>query len=209
MSADTKIILYMRRVVFSVLFLFIKLSTISAKQINNMKASILAILGLLAVACHAAPSMKRDPVTITTTTTGFSVQLSSDTAFCSFMPPQPGDDVGGTENDGIPFCTNSTLGGQVFPTGFIKTSHYASSSSYAQVTGTIDRTAYNLSASDGGGQYDNRDIDGVTCNGWNYFVNLIEPDSQTFCIRCCESQDDCRLGISTFGCETIVPGDYS
>jgi hypothetical protein len=172
-----------------------------------MKSSILVIFGLLAVACHAAPTtiLKRDPVSNGT----YSIQLTSDTEFCSFMPPQAGDDVGGTENDGIPMCTNSPLGGQQFPTGFIKTAHYASTSTYVQVTGTFDRSAYGLKSSDGGGQYDNRDVHGVTCNGYDFFVNLIEPDAQTFCIRCCEAQADCRLGISTFGCETIVPGDYS
>ncbi|CAO3643252.1 unnamed protein product [Mucor hiemalis] len=168
-----------------------------------MQSSILIlILGLLAIICNALPT-KRAP------TTEYSIQLVSDTEFCSFVPPKAGDDVGGTENDGIPNCTNTTLGGALFPSGFIKTAHYVKESSYVQVTGTINRSAYNLNANDGGGQYDNRDIDGVTCNGYKYFVNLIEPDSQTFCIRCCEEQSDCRLGISTQGCETIVPGSYN
>ncbi|KAG0931726.1 hypothetical protein G6F57_014897 [Rhizopus arrhizus] len=138
----------------------------------------------------------------------YSIQLESDSDFCSFMPPHAGDDVGGTENDGVPMCTNASLGGEEFPTGFIQSSHYLSTSSYVQVTGTIDASKYSLSSSDGGGQYDNKDIDGVTCNGYKYFVNLIEPDSSTFCIRCCESQSDCRLGISTKGCQEIVPGNY-
>ncbi|KAF1796698.1 hypothetical protein FB192DRAFT_1253523, partial [Mucor lusitanicus] len=140
---------------------------------------------------------------------GYDIQLQSDTAFCSFMPPHPGDNVGATENDGIPFCTNATLGGQVFPEGFIKTAHFVKTSGYAQVTGTIDRAAYQLDPNDGGGQYDNMDIKDVTCNGYKYFVNLIEPDANVFCIRCCESQSDCNLGISTYGCERVVPGDYS
>lgn len=55
----------------------------------------------------------------------------------------------------------------------------------------------------------NMDIKDVTCNGYKYFVNLIEPDANVFCIRCCESQSDCNLGISTYGCERVVPGDYS
>lgn len=139
----------------------------------------------------------------------FDIQLNSNTSFCSFLPPQPGDNVGATENDGIPFCTNTTLGGQLFPTSFIQTSHYLNTSDYVQVTGTFNRTAYSLSESDGGGQYDNRDIEDVTCNGYKYFVNLVEPDVQVFCIRCCQSQSDCNLGASTYGCEKVVPGDYS
>ncbi|CEP17590.1 hypothetical protein [Parasitella parasitica] len=139
---------------------------------------------------------------------GYSIQVKSDTAFCSFMPPYPGDSVGATESNGIPFCTNATLGGQVFPDGFIKTAHYLKRSDYAQVTGTIDRSAYKLSSSDGGGQYDNLDVKKTTCNGFQYFVNLIEPDANVFCIRCCQRPSDCNLGISTYGCEKIIPGNY-
>jgi hypothetical protein len=167
-----------------------------------MKSAILFALfaAVFATLVSALPT-KRAPK--------YSIQVNSGTAFCSFVPPTPGADVGGTENDGIPMCTSSSLGGAQFPAGFIKSAHYASTSTYAQVTGRIDRTKYSLKASDGGGQYDNKDIHGVTCNGWNYFVNLIEPDANVFCIRCCKSQSDCKLGISTHGCEAIVPGNYS
>lgn len=166
-----------------------------------MKSSLLAIFALLAVSCNAMPTSKRAG--------GYTISLQSGTSFCSFVPPKAGDNVGATENDGIPMCTDSSLGNQQFPASFIKSAHYASTSTYAQITGTIDRSAYNLDPTDGGGQYDNRDISGVTCNGYKYFVNLIEPDTDTFCIRCCESQSDCNLGRSTAGCEKIVPGDYS
>lgn len=168
-----------------------------------MKLSIITSIVALSIACNALPTMKRG------TTSNYDISLVSDSAFCSFMPPKAGDDVGATENDGVPYCTNSTLGGQEFPSGFIKSAHFVSTTDYAQVTGTINRDAYSLSSTDGGGQYDNRDIDGVTCNGYKYFVNLIEPDSNTFCIRCCKEQADCRLGISTFGCARIVPGNYN
>ncbi|KAG2200463.1 uncharacterized protein EV154DRAFT_545841 [Mucor mucedo] len=166
-----------------------------------MQFTIFTVLAILTIVCSALPFNKRAP--------SYSIQVKSETDFCSFMPPKAGDDVGATENDGIPFCTNSSLGGQVFPTGYIKSAHYLSTSDYVQVTGTIDRDAYSLKESDGGGQYDNKDIDNVTCNGYKYFVNLIEPDANIFCIRCCENQADCKLGISTFGCARIVPGNYN
>lgn len=53
------------------------------------------------------------------------------------------------------------------------------------------------------------DIDDVTCNGYKYWVNMLEPDVNQYCIRCCKSQSDCNLGLSTYGCERIIPGDYS
>ncbi|KAG2200464.1 uncharacterized protein EV154DRAFT_525828 [Mucor mucedo] len=168
-----------------------------------MKSAIIfALFVLFAAICSAAP-------TVGLTKRAYSIQVKSASAFCSFMPPKAGDDVGATENDGIPFCTSSALGGKTFPSGFIKSAHYASTSTYSQVTGRIDRSKYSLKSSDGGGQYDNKDIDNVTCNGYKYFVNLIEPDANVFCIRCCKNQADCRLGISTYGCARIVPGNYN
>jgi hypothetical protein len=165
-------------------------------------ALFLVLCALFAMVCHALPvANKRAPK--------YQIHVNSNTAFCSFMPPHPGNDVGGTENNGIPFCTSSSLGGKTFPSGYIKSAHYTSTSNYQQVTGRIDRTKYSLKASDGGGQYDNRDIGSTTCNGYKYFVNLIEPDANIFCIRCCKNQADCKLGISTQGCEHIVPGNYS
>jgi hypothetical protein len=56
---------------------------------------------------------------------------------------------------------------------------------------------------------DNLDLPDGTCNGFKHFVNLIEPDVQLFCIRCCQDSSDCNLGKSQYGCEVIVPGDYS
>ncbi|KAK4509610.1 Arf GTPase arf1 [Mucor velutinosus] len=183
--------------------------------IDNMKFTLLitTALALFATASTAMPTHQNCAIANSSapssSSSGYDIHLKSDTAFCSFMPPHPGDNVGATENNGIPFCTNATLGGQVFPQGFIKTAHFLNTTDYAQVTGTIDRAAYQLDPNDGGGQYDNMDIKNVTCNGYKFFVNLIEPDANVFCIRCCENQSDCNLGISTYGCERIVPGDYS
>ncbi|CAO3692693.1 unnamed protein product [Rhizopus stolonifer] len=165
---------------------------------SSLALFVFALLALIA-SVHSVPLAKR----------GYSIQLQSSSQFCSFMPPHRGDDVGGTENDGIPMCTNTKLGGKKFPTGFIKSSHYLKTANYVQVTGTINRNKYGLSSSDGGGQYDNKDIDGVTCNGYKYFVNLIEPDANVFCIRCCKNQSDCKLGLSTYGCDRVVPGNYN
>ncbi|KAI8981997.1 hypothetical protein BDF20DRAFT_905692 [Mycotypha africana] len=166
---------------------------------------ILFALGLFTCLVQALPVHS----SLTRRAPKYQIQLQSATAFCSFLPPHPGDDVGATENDGKPFCTDASLGGQVFPSGFIKSAHFAKTSTYAQVTGRIDGSKYKLNPSDGGGQYDNKDVAPTTCNGYKYFVNLIEPDANTFCIRCCKNQADCKLGISTYGCQRIVPGNYN
>lgn len=109
----------------------------------------LALLFLVCVSCILAlPVDKR---------AGYTIKLTSGTAFCSFLPPHPGDDVGGTEENGIPFCSTSSLSssGKVFPTGFIKSAHFVQKANYVQVTGKMDRSKYQLSSDDGGGQYDN------------------------------------------------------
>ncbi|KAL9558988.1 hypothetical protein MBANPS3_000643 [Mucor bainieri] len=160
-----------------------------------MKFTLLttATLAFFATVSTALPTQQKCCATGSTSapsnsSSGYAIQVKSDTAFCSFMPPHPGDNVGATENEAIPFCTNATLGGQVFPEGFIKSAHFLNTSDYAQVTGTIDRAAYQLSSSDGGGQMDDLDIKDATCNGY---------------------KADCNLGISTYGCQRVVPGDYS
>jgi hypothetical protein len=78
-----------------------------------------------------------------------------------------------------------------FCIGFITTAHYLKTSSYVQITGFFDRSKYNLGSNDGGGQYDNHAHGkpvGAQCKGYNYFVNLVEPDIDRFCIRCCQDK---------------------
>ncbi|KAI9251549.1 hypothetical protein BY458DRAFT_523774 [Sporodiniella umbellata] len=137
-----------------------------------------------------------------------NIRLSSDKSFCSFLPGTPGADIATTERQGKPFCTDSSLGGYTFPEGFIKSAHYVKTENYTQVTGTMNPSVYNMSTKDNGGQYDDRDQNQHTCNGLKYFVNLIEPNGGTFCIRCCVSRADCNIGISQKGCRKIIPGDY-
>lgn len=126
-------------------------SHFSPQQPTNNMTSLtrLALLFLVCVSCILAlPVDKR---------AGYTIKLNSGTAFCSFLPPHPGDDVGGTEENGIPFCSTSSLSssGKVFPSGFIKSAHFVQQANYVQVTGRMDRSKYQLSSSDGGGQYDN------------------------------------------------------
>ncbi|OZJ03225.1 hypothetical protein BZG36_03446 [Bifiguratus adelaidae] len=145
---------------------------------------------------------------------GITVAVKDASHFCSFLPPSSGGDIAGTESQGRVQCTSSSLapGAKTFPSGFIKSAHFASNSQagYVQITGLIDRTKYSLSSSDQGGQYDsNGTPSGGVCAGYNAFVNLIEPSTDTYCIRCCQSPGDCPAGISTSGCSRIVPGNYS
>uniref|UniRef100_A0A1D1XWN7 Sodium-dependent neutral amino acid transporter B(0)AT1 n=1 Tax=Anthurium amnicola TaxID=1678845 RepID=A0A1D1XWN7_9ARAE len=149
-------------------------------------------------------------------TPGLVATVENQDTFCTFLPKEAGGNIGDSESDAFAFCTQANLanapGGHVLPDGFITSAHFLQKDSYVQVTGTINPDAYSLSASDGGGQYDNSGSGsppGASCANYKKFVNLVEPDAKRFCIRCCNDESDCNTGESTEGCETIIPGDYS
>lgn len=86
-----------------------------------------------------------------------NIKVDSTNEFCTYLPPKPGMPIGEAEGNAVPFCTKTQASGtRQLPSGFIKTAHFKQTSSYTQVTGRIDRSKYSLSASDGGGQYDNK-----------------------------------------------------
>ncbi|KAI8099778.1 uncharacterized protein BX664DRAFT_253954, partial [Halteromyces radiatus] len=142
------------------------------------------------------------------------VQLTSENDFCLFLPPAPGLEVAINEDNGIPYCMNPTTvqGSKPFPQGFITTAHYQKTDTYTQITGFFDRTLYNLSATDEGGQYDSHahhKPTGASCQDFPFFVSLIEPSNNRFCIRCCQNTEDCKTGISQRGCARVIsPGNY-
>lgn len=93
--------------------------------------------------------------------TGVDIAVNSDSDFCAYLPPHPGQSVSATENDADPFCTVAKHDAECFPTGFIKSAHFFRTNTYVQVTGRINHTVYDILTEDGGGQYDNK----VTLNG--------------------------------------------
>ncbi|KAF9129141.1 hypothetical protein BGX30_014057, partial [Mortierella sp. GBA39] len=77
------------------------------------------------------------------------------------------------------------------------------------VTGCIDSSVWGQNPTDEGGQMDSHGWP-YSCQGWKKFVSLIEPASNTYCIRCCAEDNnvDCNTSISTHGCWNVVPGLY-
>jgi hypothetical protein len=143
---------------------------------------------------------------------GTFVTVESEQVFCSFLPTLPGQSISDSEGSAIAFCTQESQNAQgsiIFPTGFIKTAHFLKTDDYVQITGTMDPSKYHLDPSDGGGQYDTNAPSGAECTGYNNFVNLVEPDNGLYCIRCCKETSNCKVGQSTVGCNSIVPGDYN
>ncbi|CAO3694443.1 unnamed protein product [Rhizopus stolonifer] len=145
---------------------------------------------------------------------GQIIQIVDSTNFCTFLPPTSETDrlISDTEWNANAFCMGNTpkaTGAEKIPSGFIQSAHYVKTDNYVQITGQIDPSKANLDSSDDGGQYDIKAPNGASCAGWDYFVNLIEPSGNDYCIRCCNNSQDCNRGISEKGCARIVPGDYS
>lgn len=141
-------------------------------------------------------------------------QIVDSSNFCIFLPPVGSADVNiaDTETYATVRCMGNTpeaTGAGTLPSGFILSAHYVSTSAYVQITGQIDPSKAGLNVTDDGGQYDIKAPDGSSCAGWQYYVNLIEPSGNDYCIRCCNDTTNCNRGISQAGCARIVPGDYS
>ncbi|KAF8952750.1 hypothetical protein BGZ46_003383 [Entomortierella lignicola] len=153
------------------------------------------------------------PVSLATVT-GQTAALISASEYCLFLPPKYGGNISDNEDRAVAFCnkniTTAPKAGTL-PTGFIKSIHFVQNTSkdYVQITGRIDRTKYGLSSKDGGGQYDMKAPVGSKCAGYTSFVQLIEPDAQIYCLRCCKTKSDCPTNKSTDGCKAVLGGDYS
>ncbi|KAI9311628.1 hypothetical protein BX666DRAFT_1994005 [Dichotomocladium elegans] len=145
---------------------------------------------------------------------GHVIQVVDATNFCTFLPPSDSTDrlISDTEWNGAVFCMGNTpkaTSSGTLSTGFIQSAHFVATDDYIQITGQINPSKENLDLTDWGGQYDIKAPDGASCAGYSYFVNLIEPASYTYCIRCCNTAANCNRGISEKGCAHIIPGDYS
>ncbi|KAG0051533.1 hypothetical protein BGZ83_003574 [Gryganskiella cystojenkinii] len=143
-----------------------------------------------------------------------TVTIIDQNRFCLMLPPTPGSGtISDNEDRAISFCTSSSLvtGTKQMYSGFIQSAHFVSNSAkgYVQVTGRIKSSAAGLSSNDGGGQNDLRAPSGSMCAGYASYVQLLEPDAQIYCIRCCKNKADCPVNRSTYGCKSVLGGDYS
>ncbi|ORX45881.1 hypothetical protein DM01DRAFT_1339840 [Hesseltinella vesiculosa] len=134
--------------------------------------------------------------------------------FCVFLPPDSvaNRNIADSEWQAQSFCMGNTpnaKGANNLYSGFIQSAHYVATNTYVQVTGQIDPTKAKLNATDDGGQMDVAAPKGSSCAGWLFYVNMIEPATNTFCMRCCNDKVTCNRGISQKGCAHVIPGDYS
>jgi len=171
---------------------------------------------LLLAALAAAPAvLALEPVTCSPINATRSIITSIDSAdqFCTFLTGYGVRPVAPNEGCGGVYCQGAVKsGGQPMPKGYILSSNYArnDTNQYVQVTGCIDSSVWAQDPTDEGGQMDSNGWP-YSCTGYNKFVSLIEPATNTFCIRCCMASDnsDCNTSISTHGCWNVVPGLYT
>ena len=123
---------------------------------------------------------------------GMIAQVVDANNFCVFLPPanSKNRNIADTEWEGQAFCLGNTpkatKAGKL-NSDFIQSAHYLATDKYVQVTGQMDPSKQKLNATDDGGQFDVKAPKGSSCAGWKYYVNLIEPVTKTYCMRCCVS----------------------
>ncbi|KAG0289124.1 hypothetical protein BGZ98_003973, partial [Dissophora globulifera] len=145
---------------------------------------------------------------------GQTAALLSEEEYCLFLPPMRGGDIAENEDDAVAFCNKpitTAPNAGILPAGFVQSIHFVENTQkqWVQITGRLDISAYGLSSSDEGGQYDMRAPVGALCAGYKAFVQITEPNSGTYCMRCCKNKADCPVNKSEYGCETVLGGDYS
>ncbi|KAF9297860.1 hypothetical protein BGZ74_009622 [Mortierella antarctica] len=168
---------------------------------------------LLVLVAMAAPALAYEPVTCTPINKTRSIIASVDSAdnFCTFMTGYGVDPVAPNEGCAGVYCHGTVKNGaQPMPKGYILSTNYLKNATYVQVTGCIDSSVWAQNPLDDGGQMDSHGWP-YSCQGWAKFVSLIEPATNTFCIRCCDKDNnvDCNTSISTKGCWNVIPGQYT
>jgi len=169
----------------------------------------------LLIAAIAAPIFAYEPVTCTTKNKTQPIITSIDSAnqFCTFMTGYGVAPVAPNEGCGAVYCYGQQKnGGLKMPDGYILSTNYLKNDTaqYVQVTGCINSAVWAQDPLDDGGQMDSHGWP-YSCVGYKKFVSLLEPATNTFCIRCCMSTDnsDCNTSISTKGCWNVIPGVYT
>lgn len=121
--------------------------------------------------------------------------------FCTMFPPKSVSEVAPSEACATSVCfgnpsAKDTKNNERFKDGVILSAHYVKTVNYTQVTGCMNGALWDLNPSDDGGQMDSHGWD-YRCDDNGKFMALVEPSSNTYCIRCCKGNDkdpNCNTG---------------
>ncbi|KAF9961411.1 hypothetical protein BGZ65_010768 [Modicella reniformis] len=174
----------------------------------------------LIIAAAAAPVFAEEPSNCKIPDVRYNVTTIQDADnFCTMFPPKGVGLVAPSEACATSVCFgNPTSAGDAikdnekFASGVILSAHFLKNEAakYVQITGCMNGALWNLNGTDDGGQMDSHGWE-YRCAGYGKFLSLVEPSSNSYCIRCCAGAKDpnCNTGKSTMGCWNLIPGDYS
>ncbi|KAG0361047.1 hypothetical protein BGZ54_009263 [Gamsiella multidivaricata] len=189
---------------------------------------------LFLVAAIAAPALALEEPSncVVPATRNNWTSITDENNFCTMLSPKGSQNVAPDEACATSYCfgkgtTNplkqeeSSVNNPAMPEGLILSSHLSTGrnesgtagSGWVQITGCMNGAVWGLNATDDGGQMDSHGWR-YSCIGYNKFVSLLEPSSNTYCIRCCkgtkdDTERDCITNKSDKGCWNLIPGDYS
>ncbi|KAH7046186.1 hypothetical protein BKA57DRAFT_493988 [Linnemannia elongata] len=171
------------------------------KSILALAFATVALLFL--TIAHAAPPKS----------SGKTIVLNSVEEYCLFLPRSRGQSIGDSEDSAVAYCNkpiSTAPNARILSNKFIRNLNFwhNTNKEFVQITGLFNRGSYRLSRHDGGGQYDTKAPHGAKCYGYPYFVELVEPDNEHYCLRCCKHKKDCPTNMSTKGCVKVIGGIY-
>ncbi|KAF9272062.1 hypothetical protein BGZ68_002763, partial [Mortierella alpina] len=137
---------------------------------------------------------------------GKTALIIDENFFCLFLPTrgQSVDSALGDKFMAAPVCTSElspVLGTDSLAYNFIKSKSVKKGKDWVQVTGKMEPAKYGLDKKDQGAAYHHGIAKGARCLGYRHFLQFIEPNNKTFCLRCCKRKEDCPVDKSREGCQ--------
>ncbi|EGG07859.1 uncharacterized protein MELLADRAFT_123513 [Melampsora larici-populina 98AG31] len=139
-------------------------------------------------------------------------------SFCLIVPKDPHTNIGDSEYPGgmSLWCEGINRGQGKFNKFWRQVEVSRPRDGVLQMTGCFNLwSSDRFNSGDGGGQYDSDGGDGgngnpagSVCKQYQHYVQLIEPNSQRACLRCCRDKNDCNVSRDTSGCPSVIPGNY-
>ncbi|KAF9430216.1 hypothetical protein BGZ76_000914, partial [Entomortierella beljakovae] len=152
---------------------------------------------LFVIAALAAPAFAEEPSNCKRDVSGYHnvTEINADGSFCTMLSPFGSQEVAPDEACANSYCfggsyTNTSTH-LVGPKDLILSVNYVENKTaqYTQITGCMDGSKWGFNPIDQGGQMDSHGWQ-YSCKGYKKFVSLLEPQSNTYCIRCCNGDVD-------------------
>ncbi|KAG0063465.1 hypothetical protein BGZ90_002646 [Linnemannia elongata] len=142
-----------------------------------------------------------------------TIVLKSANEYCLFLPRWRGQTIRNSGNSAVAYCNkpaSQAPNARILSKRFIRSLNFKHNThrEYVQITGKFNRRSYDLRRHDGGGQYDMEFPPGAKCSGYPYFVELVEPKVERYCLRCCKHKKDCPTHMSSDDCLKVIGGKY-